>query len=126
MKLTPTIKLIGKATVSFLNKLILLLIELFCIPIINIKNHKYSDSLLIGFSQAFAIIPGVSRSGVTNSSALISGWERGDAAKFSFLLGCQLSPSLRLLSLFLLLMNFFHWVSSLFLLALLQHFCHLY
>ena len=41
----------------------------------------------IGFSQAFAIFPGVSRSGVTISSALISGWERGDAAKFSFLLG---------------------------------------
>ena len=54
---------------------------------INIKNHNYSDSFLIGLFQAFAIIPGVSRSGVTISSALISGWERGDAAKFSFLLG---------------------------------------
>jgi len=54
---------------------------------INIKNHNYSDSFLIGFFQAFAIIPGVSRSGVTISSALISGWDRGDAAKFSFLLG---------------------------------------
>ena len=40
MKLTPTIKLIGKATVSFLNKLILLLFELFCIPIINSKNKQ--------------------------------------------------------------------------------------
>ena len=54
---------------------------------INIKNHNYSDSFLIGFFQAFAIFPGVSRSGVTISSALISGWERVDAAKFSFLLG---------------------------------------
>ncbi len=54
---------------------------------INIKNHNYSASFLIGFFQAFAIFPGVSRSGVTISSALISGWERGDAAKFSFLLG---------------------------------------
>jgi len=53
----------------------------------NINNHNYSDSLLIGFFQAFAIFPGVSRSGVTISSALISGWERSDAAKFSFLLG---------------------------------------
>ena len=42
---------------------------------------------MIGFFQAFAIFPGVSRSGVTISSALISGWERSDAAKFSFLLG---------------------------------------
>ena len=54
---------------------------------INIKNHNYSDSFLIGFFQAFAIFPGVSRSGITISSALISGWERGDAARFSFLLG---------------------------------------
>ena len=54
---------------------------------ISIYNHNYSDSLLIGFFQAFAILPGVSRSGVTISTALISGWEREDAAKFSFLLG---------------------------------------
>ena len=54
---------------------------------LNLKNHNYLDSFLIGFSQAFAIFPGVSRSGVTISTALVSGWERYDAAKFSFLLG---------------------------------------
>ena len=54
---------------------------------INLKNHNYSNTFLIGFSQAFAILPGISRSGVTISTALLSGWERGDAAKFSFLLG---------------------------------------
>ena len=54
---------------------------------INLENHKLSDSFLIGLSQAVAIFPGVSRSGVTISTALVSGWERGDAAKFSFLLG---------------------------------------
>ena len=54
---------------------------------INIKNHNYSNSFLIGLFQAFAIFPGVSRSGVTISTALLSGWERDDAAKFSFLLG---------------------------------------
>ena len=53
----------------------------------NIKNHNYSDSFLIGISQAFAIFPGISRSGVTISTALVSGWERVDAAKFSFILG---------------------------------------
>ena len=40
MKLTPTIKLIGKAILSFLNKLTFLLIELFCMPIINNKNKQ--------------------------------------------------------------------------------------
>ena len=54
---------------------------------INLKNHNYLDSFLIGLSQAFAIFPGVSRSGITISTGLVSGWERGDAAKFSFLLG---------------------------------------
>jgi len=54
---------------------------------INLRNHNYVDSLLIGLAQAFAIIPGVSRSGVTISLALLLGWERKDAAKFSFILG---------------------------------------
>ena len=54
---------------------------------LNLKIHNYSDSFLIGLAQAFAIIPGFSRSGVTISAALISGWKREDAAKFSFLLG---------------------------------------
>ena len=54
---------------------------------VNLNNHKYVDSFFIGLSQAFAIIPGVSRSGVTISTALMAGWERSDAARFSFLLG---------------------------------------
>ena len=54
---------------------------------INIKNHKFSNSFLIGLSQAFAIFPGFSRSGITLSTAIILGWERSDAVKFSFLLG---------------------------------------
>ncbi len=40
IKLTPTIKLIGKAILSFLNKLTFVLMELFCIPIINNKNKQ--------------------------------------------------------------------------------------
>ena len=75
------------ALVSFLMAFFMYLADRSKKGSINIKNHNYLDSLLIGFSQAFAIFPGVSRSGVTISSALISGWERGDAAKFSFLLG---------------------------------------
>ncbi len=54
---------------------------------ININNHNYLDSFWIGLSQAFAIFPGVSRSGITISTALLSGWKKKDAAKFSFLLG---------------------------------------
>ena len=54
---------------------------------VTLTNHKYLDSLLIGIAQSLAIIPGVSRSGITISTALLSGWERKDAAKYSFLLG---------------------------------------
>ena len=75
------------ALVSFLMAFFMYLADSSKRGSINIKNHNYSESFFIGFFQAFAIFPGVSRSGVTISSALISGWERGDAAKFSFLLG---------------------------------------
>ncbi|MGO9602292.1 MAG: undecaprenyl-diphosphate phosphatase [Candidatus Binataceae bacterium] len=44
------------------------------------------DALLIGFSQALAIIPGVSRSGATITMARALGIKREDAANFSFLM----------------------------------------
>jgi len=75
------------ALVSFLMAFFMYLADISKRGSINIRNHNYSNSFFIGFFQAFAIFPGVSRSGVTISSALMSGWERGDAAKFSFLLG---------------------------------------
>jgi undecaprenyl-diphosphatase len=44
------------------------------------------DALLIGCAQAFAIIPGVSRSGSTLLAAMALGFKREAAARFSFLL----------------------------------------
>jgi undecaprenyl-diphosphatase len=44
------------------------------------------QSLIIGISQALAIIPGVSRSGITIASGLFLGLTREGAARFSFLL----------------------------------------
>ena len=46
----------------------------------------YLDALLIGLSQAFAIVPGVSRSGSTITMARIMRLKREDAANFSFLM----------------------------------------
>lgn len=46
----------------------------------------YRDALVIGFSQALAIIPGVSRSGATITMARAVRIERGDSANFSFLM----------------------------------------
>lgn len=48
------------------------------------------DSLIIGLAQAIAIIPGVSRSGITISAGLFRGFEREAAARFSFLLSTPL------------------------------------
>jgi undecaprenyl-diphosphatase len=43
-------------------------------------------SICIGFFQALALIPGMSRSGATMSSAMLLGMSRADAARFAFLL----------------------------------------
>ena len=43
-------------------------------------------SFMIGLAQAFAMIPGISRSGSTISTALYLGVKREDAANFSFLM----------------------------------------
>jgi len=46
----------------------------------------YSDAILIGLAQTLALVPGVSRSGATICMALMLGFARSDAARFSFLL----------------------------------------
>jgi undecaprenyl-diphosphatase len=49
------------------------------------------DALLIGCAQALAIVPGVSRSGATISMGLLLGYERPEAARFSFLLATPIT-----------------------------------
>jgi undecaprenyl-diphosphatase len=44
------------------------------------------DAIAIGFAQALALVPGVSRSGATMSAGLLLGFDRVSAARFSFLL----------------------------------------
>lgn len=46
-----------------------------------------SDALIVGIAQVGALIPGVSRSGSTLTAARFLGFERQNAAYFSFLLG---------------------------------------
>ena len=51
------------------------------------EDMKLAPALIIGFSQALALIPGTSRSGATMTAARFLGFERAEAARFSFLLG---------------------------------------
>jgi len=51
-----------------------------------IHDITFLDALFIGLSQALAIIPGVSRSGATITTARFLGIDRPDAANFSFLM----------------------------------------
>lgn len=52
----------------------------------NIGNISLRDSVIVGLSQALAVIPGFSRSGMTISAGLYRGLNKISAAKFSFLL----------------------------------------
>lgn len=44
------------------------------------------DAMIVGLAQAVALIPGTSRSGITMTAALLLGYSREAAARFSFLL----------------------------------------
>ena len=51
-----------------------------------ISSVRIKDAVAIGVVQALALVPGTSRSGVTITAAMALGFERQDAARFSFLL----------------------------------------
>ena len=82
-----------------------------------VKDIILSTALIIGIAQAVAILPGISRSGMTISAALLLGVSRVQAARFSFfmaipvLFGAGLQQFLKLpefstLNLFPLLLGF--------------------
>jgi len=52
----------------------------------DLENITILDSIIIGFAQALALIPGSSRSGTTITAGLFVGLKRDSAARFSFLL----------------------------------------
>jgi undecaprenyl-diphosphatase len=52
----------------------------------DIDHITLPDSLTVGFAQALALVPGVSRSGITITAGLFRGMTRATAARFSFFL----------------------------------------
>lgn len=50
------------------------------------KNLSFGNAIMMGIFQGFAILPGISRSGSTITSALVQGVRRNESAEFSFLM----------------------------------------
>ena len=73
-------------TMLILLGLLLLLAEKMATRERTIESIKGKDAALIGFAQALALIPGVSRSGATLTAGLFAGFDRESAARYSFLL----------------------------------------
>ena len=82
------------------------------------RDFTYMIVLYLGFAQAIALLPGISRSGITISVALLMGIKHREAAKFSFfmaipaLLGASMLQMVKVdniqqIALFPLIMGFF-------------------
>ncbi len=56
----------------------------------SMKSLGLADAVVIGLAQAFALMPGVSRSGITMTAGLMLGLNRMSAARFSFLLSAPI------------------------------------
>jgi len=72
---------------------------------LKLSDLRIRDGILIGFAQATALIPGVSRSGATILGGRILGLKRDEAARFSFLLGTPAMAGAALLNLDSLLVS---------------------
>tara|TARA_E500000178_G_C16995161_1_gene742778 strand:+ start:74 stop:832 length:759 start_codon:yes stop_codon:yes gene_type:complete len=78
------IKIIGWMTIIF--GVLLFLSDKFKLSKNLNSNFTFKNALIIGFFQTLALIPGVSRSGITITGARLLSFERIDAAKISFLM----------------------------------------
>jgi len=67
--------------------ILLYVCDRFGLSIRRMADMTWTPALIIGVAQAVAIIPGVSRSGITMTAARALGFERPEAARFAFLLG---------------------------------------
>lgn len=57
---------------------------------VDYENMTFKQTFIIGFSQALAFIPGVSRSGITMTTGRLLGVKRESVAKYSFMLSAPI------------------------------------
>ena len=79
-----TIEIMGWTTIIF--GILLYISDKFKIKLKMKNNFTFRNAIIIGFYQALALIPGVSRSGIIITGARFLKFNRIDAAKISFLL----------------------------------------
>jgi undecaprenyl-diphosphatase len=65
---------------------VLYIVDRVGLTVRRLEHVTWGQALFIGFAQCLAFIPGTSRSGVTMVAARLLGYERAEAARFSFLL----------------------------------------
>ena len=80
--------LVGISLIVF--SFVLVVVEKWSQKSKTIKDLKTKDAILTGFAQAVALIPGVSRSGITIAAGMWEGLTREQAAKFTFLISAPI------------------------------------
>lgn len=96
-----TINLIGWAIVMFLIDSLMKIKK----NIKAVEKIGWRQGIYIGLAQAFALMPGTSRSGITITAGLAEGMNRSTAARFAFLLGIPAITAAGTVSLFDVLTN---------------------
>ena len=66
--------------------IVLYLADRIGLTVRRLEHLRWGQALVIGLAQTLAFVPGTSRSGITIVAARLFGFERADAARFSFLL----------------------------------------
>ncbi len=75
------------AIISILMAVLLAISEIYGKRKKLLNDINFRDIIILGLAQSFALFPGVSRSGITLTSALFAGIKRETAARLSFLIG---------------------------------------
>lgn len=78
------VKIVGACFI--VTGLLLFFVDRLALTAKGIGQGRWRDAALIGTFQGIAAMPGLSRSGFTVSAALLCGFDRRDAARYSFLL----------------------------------------
>lgn len=79
------------AIVLIVMGIILYIVDEKCKSKTDYEHMSFKQTFLIGFSQALAFIPGVSRSGITMTTGRLMGVDRESTAKYSFMLAAPIT-----------------------------------